>query len=54
VSRCHEVACHGYTHRGYNDLKPEEERGGHYQEPEDTGGVYGRKVERPLKGLDSN
>ena len=28
VSKCHEVACHGYTHRGYNDLKPEEEREG--------------------------
>ena len=28
VSRGHEVACHGYTHRGYNALEPEEEREG--------------------------
>jgi len=26
VSRGHELACHGYTHRGYNILDPEEER----------------------------
>ena len=26
VSRGHEVACHGYTHRGYSDLDPETER----------------------------
>ncbi|MCW4049912.1 MAG: polysaccharide deacetylase family protein [Candidatus Bathyarchaeota archaeon] len=26
VSRDHELACHGYTHRGYNALEPEEEK----------------------------
>lgn len=28
VSRGHEIACHGYTHRGYNALGPEEEKAG--------------------------
>jgi peptidoglycan/xylan/chitin deacetylase (PgdA/CDA1 family) len=26
ISRGHEVACHGYTHRGYNALEPEVEK----------------------------
>lgn len=28
VNRGHELACHGYTHRGYNALEPDEEKRG--------------------------
>jgi peptidoglycan-N-acetylglucosamine deacetylase len=28
ISRGHEIACHGYTHRGYNALAPETEKKG--------------------------
>lgn len=28
ISRGHEIACHGYTHRGYNALTPETEKKG--------------------------
>jgi len=44
VSRGHEVACHGYTHRGYSDLEPEEEREGIVKCREILEELYGKRI----------
>jgi peptidoglycan/xylan/chitin deacetylase (PgdA/CDA1 family) len=44
VSRGHELACHGYTHRGYNDLEPEEEKAGIIKSREILEDFYGMSI----------
>ena len=44
VSRGHELACHGYTHRGYNALEPEEEKEAIIKSREILEDVYGMPI----------
>jgi len=44
VSRGHEVACHGYTHRGYNAMDPDEEKEGIIKSREILEEFTGKKI----------